>query len=189
LSILRISIYPAVRYASWSRQSVEEALKNIGKKIDITPVHMRNFGHTVSAVFPYKGLSIEAYAHDFNAYGYDRGRAMSSLIDESFMRQSPCPMVFTNFTIDFNGSVMPCCNLRSDYEPHRPYIIDVLNNNQSIFDIYANKKLSEWRHHLATVSPKKSPCTTCKQKLIANGAELETLSRLINNKLQNVGIE
>ena len=77
-------------------------------------------------------------------------------------------LVFTNVYIDHDGSVVPCCNIRSDEPTHRPYVVDKLTMENSIFEAYANSALAEWRRSLFAYGDKQNPCSTCSHMLMAD---------------------
>jgi hypothetical protein len=90
--------------------------------------------------------------------------------------------------MDFNGKVMPCCNLRSDHPQHLPFVLgDLTKGQESIFDVYAGLPFTDWRRGLVTVGEKGDPCRTCKQKVLEGPALLE-IGRAIDAKLRRVGV-
>ena len=187
LSVLRISVYMR-RGVTWSVEAAREEIARLGKRIEIDPAWDAATATTVAAVFPHRGLEIVAFSHDFDAIGYDRGQLLEGLMDRDYVRRSPCFLVFSNFTVDFNGKVMPCCNLRSDHPQHVPFVLgDLSNRPESIFDVYASQRFTDWRRGLVTVGEKGDPCRTCKQKVLEGPALLE-IGRAIDTKLRRVGV-
>ena len=157
LSILRISVYMR-KGVPWSVASAEEEIVRLSKRINLEPEWEQPTATTVGAVFPYSGMKVVVYSHNFDETGYDRGQSIEHLVDYAYVRQSPCFLIFSNFTIDFNGKVMPCCNLRSDHNEHQPFILgDLSDRGTSIFDVYANRISTQWRRSLARVSAKQAP--------------------------------
>ena len=108
-------------------------------------------------VDPVHGMDITFDARDFDAIGTDRG----GLVDVALKgeRMAACAMPFTNMYVDCNGSVMPCCNLRSDRPEHKAYVVSDLAAGASLFDAYA--ALASWRESLQAYGPKKAPCNSC----------------------------
>lgn len=187
VSVLRISIYLRKGIA-WSPAAVMEEIGRLAKRIRIEPVPERPTMDTVSVYFPYEGMEVVAFSHDFDLVGYDRGQLVEGLVDHEYVRRSPCFLVATNFTVDFDGKVMPCCNLRSDHPDHRAFVLSNLSDRrQSIFDVYANQLYTEWRRSLTTVGEKQSPCNTCKQKAL-DGPALVKLGKAVDAKLHGLGI-
>lgn len=187
LSVLRISVYMR-KGVAWSVANAQEEIGRLGKRIEIEPMWDLPTATTVGAVFPYSGMKIVVFSHNFDEVGYDRGRLVKGLVDEGYVRHSPCFMVFSNFTVDFNGKVLPCCNLRSDHPEHEPFVLgDLSDRRQSIFDIYASKISTDWRRSLVKVGPKEYPCVSCKQKSL-EGDALAQMGEVVDAKLSKMGL-
>jgi len=71
-----------------------------------------------------------------------RGGALS--VHKKFERDFPCYEPVHFIGIDFNGSVMPCCNLRSDVSLHENYILGNVEEN-TLLEIYNKKHSNEFR--------------------------------------------
>ena len=187
LSILRISVYMR-KGVPWTSDAARDEIERLGRRVGIAPRWSAATAVSVGADFPYDGLEIVAFSHDFDEIGYDRGQLLSQLTDEGYVRRSPCFMVFSNFTVDFDGKVMPCCNLRGDHPAHAGYVVgDLSRGDVSVFDVYASRIFSEWRRSLAGVGDKADPCRTCKQKTL-EGPDLERLQRALAPKLRRAGL-
>lgn len=187
LSTLRISIYMR-KNIPWSVKNAQEEILRLAQRIEVNPKWASCTESTVAAKFPYSGMETLVYSHNFDKIGYDRGHLVSDLIDKTYVRQSPCFLVFSNFTVDYNGKVMPCCNLRSDHVDHEQFILgDLQNTDQNIFDIYANRLSTAWRRSLVKVEDKQSPCDSCKQKIL-NGAALGEMRDAVNSRLDSLGV-
>jgi radical SAM protein with 4Fe4S-binding SPASM domain len=172
LSILRVSVYMR-RRVSWSVAAAREEIARLGRRIQLTPTWDPSTATTVAASFPGAGLPIVAF---------------SQLTDREWVRRSPCFLVFSNFTVDFNGTVMPCSNLRSDHPKHAAFAVGDLAEKQSIFDVYAGPEFTAWRRSLAAVGEKADPCRTCRQKAL-EGPELARLGRAVDAKLSAIGVD
>lgn len=105
------------------------------------------------------GINVSYMFRNFLKTGTNRGGSLSigNIID----RKSPCTIPTTDVYVDYNGSMVPCCDIRSDYELHKDCVVYKLTPQNSIFDGYANSKLVLWRRDLASFGPKKFPCNTC----------------------------
>jgi radical SAM protein with 4Fe4S-binding SPASM domain len=187
LSILRVSVYMR-RGVSWSVAAAREEIARLGQRVQLTPTWDPSTATTVAASFPGAGLPIVAFSHNFDETGYDRGQLLEQLTDREWVRRSPCFLVFSNFTVDFNGTVMPCCNLRSDHPKHAAFAVGDLAKKQSIFDVYAGPEFTAWRRSLAAVGEKADPCRTCRQKAL-EGPELQRLGRAVDRKLRAIGVD
>lgn len=188
LSVLRISVYMR-RGVAWSVDAARDEIARVGRRIGLEPAWTDRTATTVGASFAVAGMTIVAFSHNFDETGYDRGGLLPALIERGWVRRSPCFMVFSNFTIDFNGKVMPCCNLRSDHPQHDAFVLgDLSGRRQSIFDVYASRLATEWRRSLTTVGEKADPCATCKQKAL-EGPPLEEFGRAIDARLRAIGVQ
>jgi len=188
LSVLRISVYMRKGLA-WSVAGAQDEIKRLGKRIQISPACDVATASTVGATFPFKDMEILVFSHNFDEIGYDRGQLVKGLVDQDYVRRSPCFLVFSNFTVDFNGKVMPCCNLRSDHPQHQPFVLgDLSDRRHSIFDVYANRLSTEWRRSLVTAGKKEYPCSTCKQKTL-EGPALVQMGEAVCSKLRDLGVK
>lgn len=70
-------------------------------------------------------------------YYSSRGNNRGGLIKElnKNIRNKACFVTKHSIDIDYNGDVLPCCNMISDAQSHKQYIIGNINN-ESIYDLY-----------------------------------------------------
>ncbi len=126
-------------------------------------------GIAYSAQLRYKGMTIHVLSRNFERIGTDRGGQVDI---GPYQRTSPCPLVFKCLYIDWNGSIVPCCNIRSDVPEHKGFVVDDVSTGRSIFDAYAASALVDWRRSLFRYGPKKSPCDTCSSSQFEDTPEL-----------------
>nr|WP_320193029.1 radical SAM protein [uncultured Desulfobacter sp.] len=141
--------------------TVRERLKRVSNTLGLEPktvFEKTKRGHYLYQ-FDYKGLNLRSQAKMFERNGCDRGGTLE--INSQSPRTSPCLSPFWHIYVDYNGKVMPCCNLRSDISEHIPYIVADLNESPDIFEAYTNQTAVNWRRKLAVISPKEAPCSTC----------------------------
>jgi len=87
----------------------------------------------------------------------DRGGSLD--IGEKKERKWGC-MEPTHFVgVDFNGSVVPCCNIRSDFEKHKDYVLGNIND-QTLEEIYYGEKATKFRTDVAA-GRLYEPCRYC----------------------------
>ena len=136
----------------------EKLAKRLGARIltrSTTPVSLR-------CTFAYDGIELLSACMNFEEYGTDRGSTIKQYIKQE--RLGPCREPFETFVIDYTGSVMPCCNLRSDFPQHQDFIVgDPSQPGTSIFDIYAGQ-LAAWRRSMIGFDSKGYPCATCRHR-------------------------
>lgn len=77
--------------------------------------------------------------------GNPRGGMLSQF--ETDIYEEPCYSPSFTVVIDYNGNVMPCCNLRSDCEEHKKYILGNIKEN-NIVDIYFSDVALNFRNSL-----------------------------------------
>lgn len=107
----------------------------------------------------YKNLNIIYKATDFSKLGSSRGGIIKKLENIEKCEFS-CIMPLNNVYIDYNGMVMPCCDLRSDIKDHQNMIIGNISKN-TIFEIFTSEKTSQLRNYLFKKSFKLPPCNKC----------------------------
>jgi MoaA/NifB/PqqE/SkfB family radical SAM enzyme len=105
------------------------------------------------------GIRMRIYARNFELNGCSRGDSVP--IQIAYRRTSPCLSPFHHVYIDFNGKVMPCCNLRSDVAGHANAVIDDLNTVRDLFLVYASETMAAWRRSLVGFGGKSGHCSTC----------------------------
>lgn len=124
-------------------------------------------------------MKIRLDARNFAAVGTDRGKLIQLA---PYVRTSWCAIVFEEVYIDWNGKVVPCCNIRSDAPEHERYVVDDLSGGRSIFEAYASSFLVEWRRSLFNYDPKRKPCDSCRHEVPVDNTE----SRRLIEKLVKV---
>jgi MoaA/NifB/PqqE/SkfB family radical SAM enzyme len=116
-------------------------------------------GVWLEATSEHRGIRMRLYARNFSVNGCNRGESVP--IQVSTRRTSPCLSPFHHVYIDYNGKVMPCCNLRSDLPAHRDAIVADLNDTPDLFSVYASETMAAWRRSLIGFGPKSGHCSTC----------------------------
>ena len=160
LDEIRIQCYFGEK-TPYSNEAAFRKIKKKMKKLDI----YRNFSlevlgsKRIRVKTEFKELTISLDSMDFHIVGNDRGGSLDTI--ESKGLPDPCFQPVKSIYIDYNGSMVPCCNIRSDIKAH---IRCVLGNVEktNIFEIYGNKKAAAWRNALKDEGEKKLfPCNTC----------------------------
>ena len=106
----------------------------------------------------YKELEILYYARDFLKNGCNRGGTLASM--PSTVRTQPCYIPFTDIYIDYDGSIMPCCNVRHDVPTHQDFIIDNVAET-SVLTAFCSAKITSLRKRLAYAIETVPICNTC----------------------------
>lgn len=107
----------------------------------------------------HKDMIIHLRARNFIIDGSSRGDVIQ--LGGSYTRTQKCVQPFNNMYIDYNGSIMICCALRSDITTHGDGIMGNVNSG-SLADIFYNEAYDPWRKHLLVDGPKSGVCKSCK---------------------------
>ena len=189
LDVLRISVYLPDK-ETWNHDAARKYTEKIAKRAGLIIDEEHKGIHSLTTSLKGAPLKIYSTCHNYGSdrVGNDRGGSVKNMIDRSYKRISPCPPVFCNVTIDYDGKVMPCCNLRSDFPGHDAYIIgDLSLQKNNIFNIYGGVAWERWRQQLAMVGPKGAPCLRCKHKAFSDKS-LKRLDMKINKTFEKDGI-
>jgi MoaA/NifB/PqqE/SkfB family radical SAM enzyme len=106
------------------------------------------------------GIIVHLRARNFAVEGTSRTEKVAGF-NEEYVRTKPCGQPFNNMYIDYDGSVMVCCNTRSDVPEHKNGIMAHVND-APLWEIYRNEKYKPWRDHLEKDGPKSGICAGCK---------------------------
>ena len=87
----------------------------------------------------------------------DRGGLVQ--IARKTRRVAPCFAPFKHLVIDWDGSVVVCCQLRSDANPHKSAVVSRIGEEAGLVEAYV--ALADWRKSLRGFGPKAPPCDTC----------------------------
>ena len=134
-----------------------------------------------SAEVEVPGLHITYWFEEFLKTGTYRGGSLTTgdIID----RKSPCTIPIRAVYVDYDGSMVPCCDIRSDFEKHKNFIVYKLTPENSIFEGYANSRLVEWRRELTRFGDKKFPCNGCSYETYPATPEIEKMFRIISGSM------
>ena len=116
-------------------------------------------GTWLEATSNHRGIRMRLYARNFEVNGCSRGDSVPIAL--STRRTSPCLSPFHDVYIDYNGKVMPCCNLRSDLPAHRDAVVADLHDAPDLFAVYASETMAAWRRSLVGFGPKSGHCASC----------------------------
>lgn len=106
----------------------------------------------------YKSLNIEYKVSNYGKIGIDRGGVIEDVNIEE--RTSQCFLPNMQVSIDYDGTYSMCCNIRSDIEEHKDYIIGNIKDN-TIFELFMNDKIINIRKKLLVYGKKENVCANC----------------------------
>ena len=107
----------------------------------------------------YRGMIIHIRSRNFELDGSSRGDVVD--IASDYTRTKQCMQVHHNMYIDYNGSVMICCALRSDVPGQESGIMGHISDTK-LWNIFMNDKYKPWREHHKGDGPKEGFCKTCR---------------------------
>lgn len=111
----------------------------------------------------YSGIYIIYQCWNPRIVGGNRAGAIKDSRIVKKRRDFPCYYPLREIFIDYNGLVMPCCNMRSDVEAHKPFVLGDVNKCD-LFEIFMNKRFIQTRKDLMSNEPKYAPCEYCDYK-------------------------
>jgi radical SAM protein with 4Fe4S-binding SPASM domain len=145
-----------------------------------------------------KGLLLRYDAHDFyrgmehgDAWAHDRGGVLP--IPRKFVRTAPCLMQFVSVEVEWDGTLLPCCQIQNDAFAHDDYVLGKLTPESDIFTAWTNARYVKWRVRMSSNDLKDAPCTTCSYGApFAGDTQTRTNLKLIRKQLirataQNAG--
>lgn len=136
-----------------------ELSARLNKTIKVTTVATNQ---TVQGVVSLYGITINVFSTNYDIFGSDRAGSISTLTAIATARTAPCDRPFNDFTISYDGTIFPCCQMFADNVSHKSsYAIGNIADFSSIFEAYASSTMAGWRSSLLRFGPKKSPCDTC----------------------------
>ena len=111
-------------------------------------------------------MELSVWANNFHARDaggvlmmQDRGQSLS--VTKGMERSSPCFMPFVQLQVEWDGELLPCCQIQPDAFGKNEYSLGRLTPQSDIFLEWTNANYARWRNDLFTYAPKKSPCATC----------------------------
>jgi radical SAM protein with 4Fe4S-binding SPASM domain len=91
-------------------------------------------------------------------------------------RTSPCFSLFHTLDVEYNGRVMPCCNLLSDHRLHGRYCLGTITGEVgSLFAAYFSREAARWRKSMMNFQPKRPPCDQCHYLTVEDTAAMREL--------------
>lgn len=176
LDILAVSLYLS-EGTQWSHSGARERIRQFANRLGLDCRFRKPHRFGIFADFAVSGLRLDARCLDFGPgkEGFDRGGGVPELGEPSYVRRDPCPFVFHNFTLDWNGNFMPCCNLHSDFAPHRQFILGNVEE-QSIFGLFTGTPAMAWRRRLMDFREKTGVCRHCRDAMVKSWRDRLSLS-------------
>lgn len=136
-----------------------ELSKRLGKATKVDRVVA---GSTIQGTITLFGLPINVFSMNYDVYGTDRAGSVQGLTNAKFHRRSPCARPYHDFTVSYEGTIFPCCQMFVDDEQHRAlYSIGKVTDFPDIYSAWSSQAMAGWRAELLRFSAKRSPCDSC----------------------------
>lgn len=116
--------------------------------------------HRIEYKLHIEGITVHLRARNFSVEGTARTKEVEE-DNAGYVRTQACKQPFNNMYIDYNGTVVVCCNTRSDIEEHNTAIMGSIHSDD-IWNIYQSDRYKSWREHLRHDGPKSGICEKCK---------------------------
>ncbi|MFS8147129.1 radical SAM protein [Rhizobium sp. BR 249] len=140
---------------------ISELSARLGKAIKVTSVAMNQNIYGTISLF---GIKIHVFSTNYAIYGSDRAGAMTDITARTPARKAPCDRPFHDFTISYEGTLFPCCQMFVDNPMHKKkYSVGNLASYSNIYEAYASQAMAGWRKSMLRFGPKESPCDTCSE--------------------------
>ena len=78
-----------------------------------------------------------------------------------FVRTEPCALPFRSLQIEWDGTIMPCCNLHADVEDHKSSILAKLTPQSNLFLTWCNATFVKMRRQMISYDEKQDGCRHC----------------------------
>lgn len=160
LNFLNIQIYLSEN-EKFDLDNLEIRFKELAEKLKCKTTVTRKTSDYYIVKYYIDGIEVIARARNFKINGNRRGNSIDTIPE--YHRRWGCFMPFSGMYIDYNGNVMPCCNLRSDIEAHKKYIMGNVKN-ELLEDILQKEKNIVFRDNVKLCPPHIEVCKGCSMK-------------------------
>ncbi len=125
----------------------------------LTGLELERCDHTTKTFIQFRshGVTIKAQWPDWRIHGSNRAGILINF--KKHTRIQPCQKPFREFTVFYDGKVQPCCEAFHDDQTNLVEMGDL--NKNSVFEVYAGNRLSNFRREVFDFSPKKGICESC----------------------------
>jgi radical SAM protein with 4Fe4S-binding SPASM domain len=106
-------------------------------------------------------MAQDFHRRDENGILWMQDRAQSLAVEKGMLRATPCFMPFVQMQIEWDGELLPCCQIQPDVFTKGKYSLGRLTATSDVFLEWTNTKYVQWRKDLFSYEIKKSPCSTC----------------------------
>lgn len=139
---------------------IKPAINKMANKLNLQYNEITNDEYQYAVRFIYDGIDITYRAWNPRNFPNNRGGSIEDERIAKMERNFPCYYPLREVFIDYNGLVMPCCNMRSDVEAHKGFVLGDMSE-ASLFELFMNDKFIKLRKDLMSNIPKYEACRYC----------------------------
>ena len=167
---MHVSIYLPAK-EKWSIERAKHFSELFLNRINCPDIQHSTQPNAIAGVVKNKNIAITYNSVNYDVHGvYREGSKQSN--QNSYERSDPCMLVMQNVTVDFNGAVMPCCNVRSDSVSHSSYMLGKIGSDGDLLSIWGNEKSIAWRDGLFSFKKHQAPCSGCTQLTLTKAGRI-----------------
>lgn len=159
VSFILMSYYFA-KNEEFEAKKIKPAFDKMAVKLGLKYDEIMNNNEQYAIKFVYKGLDFTYRAWNPRTIGGNRAGSIDDERITQIKRTFPCFYPLRDVYIDYNGLVMPCCNMRSDVKSHEDFILGDVKQSD-IFELFMNDKFIQIRKDLMSNEIKYKPCEFC----------------------------
>ena len=138
------------------KSAMDKKARSLGLKYNINHNNIERY----ELKLLYDGIHIIYQCWNPRIVGGNRAGAITDSRITQKKRDFPCYYPLREIFIDYNGLVMPCCNMRSDVETHKAFVLGDVNECD-LFELFMNERFIKTRKDLMSNAPKYAPCEYC----------------------------
>ena len=140
---------------------IKPAINKMANKLHLQYHERENTSAQYAVTFIYDGIDIMYRAWNPKIVASDRGGSIQDqIIMRTKKRDFGCFYPWRDMYIDYNGLVMPCCNMRSDIAEHKDFILGDVKSSD-LFALFMNENFIKMRQYLTPNTVKHGPCAYC----------------------------
>lgn len=185
MSYMLMSYYLKKNEAFDKASVLKPAMDKMAHKLGLTYNIAIDSDTQYGVYFDYDGVDYLLYrCWNPQMSGGDRGGVIEQISKrQQHIRTCGCYFPLGGIYIDYNCLAMPCCNLRSDIEAHKAFIMGDMRN-EDLFSLFSNEKYIALRQALSINGEKMGPCATCHYD--SSGFLNTFLDTCKQNKIQSI---
>ena len=159
----------------YMKLSLNKFAKKLNLKLNKNHISQLNFNFKIGKLY------VDVQCPNWFLDGNYRGETLKN-IKKIKKRNNPCVKPFREFTIYYNGNITPCCDIYNSKNYNKNNIGKInLKNKNSKFQIYCQKKLSDWRRDLFGWNTKKGVCANCSSQDLAAKKDSIKREKILSN--------